>query len=144
MVYRFRNDLQISCHASVILTILSALSSGSVFIQLIDKSFWWDRFVYFFFIEVLSKYSGSSGYLLVDNHCQRRCVYEIKKTHKIWHLFNFLWKVSELVLNGILELQLIMDGSDWRDSIITQLRTRNKHETAAFQDIIAFRKWYNL
>ena len=33
-----------------------------------------------------------------------------------------------------------MEGGDWRNNIISQLQARNKYETAAFQDIIAFRK----
>lgn len=33
-----------------------------------------------------------------------------------------------------------MEGTDWRNNIISQLQTRNKRETTAFQDIIAFRK----
>lgn len=31
-----------------------------------------------------------------------------------------------------------MEGGDWRNRIISQLQARNKYETAAFQDIIAF------
>ncbi|KAI5632639.1 autophagy protein 16 (ATG16) domain-containing protein [Phthorimaea operculella] len=31
-----------------------------------------------------------------------------------------------------------MEGGDWRNNIIAQLRARNKYETAAFQDIITF------
>ncbi|KAG6441351.1 hypothetical protein O3G_MSEX001781 [Manduca sexta] len=31
-----------------------------------------------------------------------------------------------------------MEGGEWRNSIVSQLQTRNKYETAAFQDIIAF------
>ncbi|CAG9120986.1 unnamed protein product [Plutella xylostella] len=31
-----------------------------------------------------------------------------------------------------------MDGGDWRNSIINQLHVRNRRETAAFQDIVAF------
>lgn len=33
-----------------------------------------------------------------------------------------------------------MEGGEWRTSIINQLQARNKSETTAFQDIIAFRK----
>ncbi|XP_049870663.1 autophagy-related protein 16-1 isoform X2 [Pectinophora gossypiella] len=31
-----------------------------------------------------------------------------------------------------------MEGGEWRNSIISQLRARNKYETSAFQDIISF------
>ncbi|XP_026330408.1 autophagy-related protein 16-1 isoform X3 [Hyposmocoma kahamanoa] len=31
-----------------------------------------------------------------------------------------------------------MEGGEWRTNIISQLQARNKHETAAFQDIIAY------
>lgn len=33
-----------------------------------------------------------------------------------------------------------MEGGDWRNNIINQIQNRNKRETSAFQDIIAFRK----
>lgn len=37
-----------------------------------------------------------------------------------------------------------MEGGEWRTNIISQLQARNKHETAAFQDVITYRKLPNL